>query len=77
MPKGMIRMSSAILGGICVGFALGYAGWHLWTGEWALYDAGAFMGYSALGGGCGFWVGCAVALGVKRVRALWGRNRDC
>ena len=72
MSKGMIRMSSAILGGVCVGFALGYAGWHLWTGEWALYDAGAFMGYSILGGGCGFGVGYGIGLVLKRVRAQRG-----
>lgn len=74
MSKGMVRMSSAVLGGVCVGFALGYAGWHMWSGEWDLYDAGAYMGYSALGGGCGFLVGCAVGLLVNRVRARWGGN---
>lgn len=71
------RKSSLVCVGFLVGFAPGYAGWHLWTGEWAIYDAGAFMGYSILGAGGGFGVGYAVGLVLKRVGAQRGGNRAC
>lgn len=74
MSNAVSRKSWALFVGFCVGLVLGYAGWHMWSGEWDFYDAGAYMGYSALGGGCGFLVGCVAGLVLKRVRARRGGN---
>ena len=64
--KGMIQTACLMLGGGGIGFGLSYAGWHLWSGEWTLYDTGVFMGYSILATVGGYWVGCAIGIVLNR-----------
>lgn len=63
---GMIQMACGMLGGMGIGFSLGYVGWHLRIGELTLYEAGALMGYSTLAAVGGYWVGCAIATVLNR-----------
>lgn len=72
--KGMIQMGCLMLGGGGIGFGLGYAGWHLWSGEWTLYDTSVFMGYSILAVVGGYGVGCAIGIVLNRVRGRWRGN---
>lgn len=64
--KGMIQMSCGMLGGLGIGFSLGYVGWHLWTGEWTLNETGMLMGYSILAAVGGGGVGCAIGIVLNR-----------
>ena len=64
--KGMIQMACGMLGGLGIGFSLGYVGWHLLIGELTLYEAGALMGYSILAAVGGYGVGCAIGTALNR-----------
>ena len=66
--KGMIQTACLMLSGGGIGFGLSYAGWHLWSGEWTLYETGVFIGYSTLATVGGGGVGYAIGIVLNRVR---------